>query len=123
MSSKSNLIAKFALDSDGKPRFIERGGLKHYMIRLGVEGAPEDAYAVTYKLDPSYYDSLREVRKAEDNFQEELTSYGDYVVQADVRSKERVEAIATNLSQALHRGHQEASTPEIESAIKDIENA
>jgi hypothetical protein len=118
--SDPKLIANFVLDSAGKPKSVERNGIKHYFLRLGVEDLPEDAYAVTYKLDESYYDPIRESRERADSFAEELTSYGDYVVQAKVRSKQGVEPIAENLSRALEIGHAGNRTPEIEAALEEI---
>ena len=115
------LVAKFILDQEGKPKIIERNGKRHYYLHLGVEAPPPGTYAVTYKLDESYYNPIRESRDIDKNFSEELTSFGDYQIQADIRTKERVEPILANLSQALYRSYQEELTPDIEAAIQDIE--
>jgi hypothetical protein len=118
--SDPKLIANFVLDPAGKPKAVEKNGVKHYVLRLGVEDSPDDAYAVTYKLDESYYDPIRESRERAANFVEELTSYGDYVVQAKVRSRQGVEPIAANLSSALEIGHSGNRTPEIQAALDEI---
>jgi hypothetical protein len=118
---KPDLVASFVLDQDGKPKITMEGDTKHYWIQLGVETPPPDAYAVTYRLHESYYDPIRESRAKDANFPEQLTSYGDFQLRADIRTKQRVEPISANLSQALLKGYKGRLTPDIEAAIKDIE--
>jgi hypothetical protein len=112
--------ATFTLDQEGRPVVVERGDLKHYQIKLRVENVPEDTYAVTYLLDESYYDPVREARDRDTGFAEDLMSYGDYTVQAKVRSREGVAAVAIPLSAALEAGHGKDSSAEIASALNDI---
>ncbi len=113
--------ATFDLDESGNPVLVESGKLKHYRIRLQMEGVPEDTYAVTYVLDDSYYEPIRESRKA-GQFFEKLTSYGDYTVQAKIRTKAGVLNVATPLSKALSAGHEQQITPAIEAALSDIKD-
>lgn len=117
-----NLVAHFVLDQDGKPKMIKAGDTKHYWIQLGVAEAPDDAYAVTYRLHDSYYEPVRESREHEVGFRQELTSFGDYTVRADIRTRSRVEPLVTSLSEALERGHSGHRTPEIETALEEIRN-
>jgi hypothetical protein len=117
---KPKLTATFELDDDGEPKKIMQGDLSHYIINVGVDDPPPDTYAVTYKLHPSYYDPIREVRSKDNQFEENLTSYGDFQVQADLRTGKRVEAVAANLSEALQRGYEGKTTPQIAAAISAI---
>jgi hypothetical protein len=112
--------AVFELDENGRPTFTRRGNLKHYRIRLHVENVPDDTYAVTYKLHDTYYDPVRESRDRNAGFAEDLTSYGDFTVQAKVRSKEGAVTLATPLSAALEAGHRAQLLPEIASALEVI---
>jgi hypothetical protein len=120
MERQPAIKATFRLDTQGKPLRIQQGDQKHYEIRLHVEGAPEDTYAVTYLLHETYYEPVRESVNAVQNFAEDLTSYGDYTVQAKLRTKQGIVTIASPLSQALAEGHQGQCTPAIEAALKDI---
>jgi hypothetical protein len=77
--------AQFILDQKGRPRYEQdEHGLRHYRIRLFVDGATPKVKAVTYKLHDSYYDPLREVfrddKNPDDRFSEVITSFGDYSV-------------------------------------------
>ncbi len=56
----AQLKARFILGEDGKPKYISDGTLRHYVIELFVEEVPEDAIGVTYQLDETYHDPLRE---------------------------------------------------------------
>ncbi len=112
--------AVFELDEKGQPLFVKGADHKHYRIRLHVENVPEDTYAVTYLLDESYYNPVREARDRAAGFTEELTSYGDYDLQAKIRSREGTAAVTTKLSAALEAGHADEVSPQIESALKDI---
>lgn len=116
---KPILKATFDLDQDGKPVRLEGGEKMHYQIRLGIENAPDDTYAVTYVLDDSYYEPIREARKSENKYAESLTSYGDYTVQAKIRTKGGILSLAIPLSEALSSGHEEI-TPDIAAALTDI---
>jgi pYEATS domain-containing protein involved in immunity len=118
--TEPELIAQFELDADGKPQAIDRGGTKHYRIVLKVAGAPEDAYAVNYKLHESYYDPERESRDSDAGFAERITSFGDYPVQVQLRTRKNVVPISEQLSSALQRGYRGVTTPEIIAAISDI---
>jgi hypothetical protein len=114
------LVAMFELDDKGRPKFEKRNGLKHYWIKLKVDGAPDDTYAVTYKLHESYYDPLRESRDRQNSFQHQLTSFGDYVVQAKIRAPQGIGSVAEPLKTALKRGHASNLSSPVVDALKDI---
>lgn len=120
--SAPKIRATFQLDESGTPVRIKQGDLTHYSITLHIEGAPEDTYAVTYTLHDTYYDPVREARNSEDKFSEELTSYGDYTVQANTRTKAGVFTISSKLSRSLAASYEDQITPEIQAALNDIRN-
>jgi hypothetical protein len=116
----TSIVATFELDDNGQPKFVARGDRKHYYIRLSLDQPPSDTYAVTYILHETYYDPVRESRDRATGFGEDPTSYGDYTVQAKVRTPERLLTEAVTLSSALANGHQQHLTPPIAAAIADI---
>ncbi|MBU8975850.1 hypothetical protein JI752_006810 [Lysobacter sp. MMG2] len=110
--------ASFVLDADGKPRGRSTG---NYEILLQVDGAPEDAYRVVYELDDSYYDPRREATDPSTLFSEELTSYGDYVIQARVRTTDHTVLAKRSLFEALKEAHAGNNHPAILKALHDIQ--
>ena len=118
--SEPTIKATFELDESGSPAAVRAGDLDHYRIKLQVDGAPADTYAVTYVLDPSYHSPVREVRNAEASFEERLTSYGDYTIQAKIRGREGITTIAVPLSKALRESYNEKSSSAIIAALANI---
>ena len=118
--SNPNIVAHFMLDPEGQPKVIKQADRKHYWIKLEIEGAPDDTYAVNYRLDDSYPDPVRESHNQSAGFAEELTSYGDYTLQAKIRRQSHIETVATDLSRALARGHADTLSPAIQAALRDI---
>jgi hypothetical protein len=114
------LTAQFDLDPTGQPKSLLRGSTRHYDIRLQLVGAPQDTYAVTYQLHDSYYDPVREARDPETRFSEHLTSYGDFTVNAKIRSRQGVFTVALPLSEALRDGHSSSMSPAIRAAIEEL---
>lgn len=107
------ICAEFQLDEKGKPITTTYNDLRHYKIRLFMQSVPQDTYAVTYKLHESYYNPTREVRRDKPQFEELITSYGDYIVKAELRGKKSFDLEAVELSQAL----KESYGPNIEGPI------
>jgi hypothetical protein len=103
--------AEFIVDDAKAPLVVEKDGKKHFHIRLFVDDAPTDAYAVTYELDPSYYDAVREARDADQAFAEDLTSFGDYTVRANVRTRSGRKLVRDELSRALARSYPHEEAP------------
>ena len=87
---------------------------------MQVDNAPNDTYAVTYLLHPTYYDPVRESRDRSEGFAEDLTSYGDFTVHAKIRSREGVMTVSAPLSTALETGYGAQLTPAIAAALDDI---
>jgi len=83
---------------------------------------PHDAYAVTYRLHPTYYDPIRESITRADGFAEEITSYGNYVITARIRTKSFAVELRRSLYDALHDTHGNDTEPSIIDALKDIRN-
>lgn len=98
--SNVTIKADLARDSDGNPEVIERHGRRHYKVRLWIDGAPDDAHAVTWYLHESYRDPVRETIDGPE-FSIQITAYGDYEVVARVRRRRFSETFRTNLSDAL----------------------
>jgi len=116
--NEPQICAEFVLDKEGnKPIAVEGASFR---IKLFIDGAPDDTHAVTYKLHESYYDRSREVREAP-RFEEEITSYGDYPVQAVIRRKKQSQVISEKLSAALERGYGKDASQAIRSAIAQIQ--
>ena len=120
MTRTPSLLAHFITNRAGDPVSEDDEGVAHYSIRLSVVDVPPDAYAVTYTLHESYYDPVRESRAKNRDFVEEITSYGDYTVRAEVRTKTRTIPVSTKLSAALARGHGPNITATIRNALNDI---
>jgi hypothetical protein len=118
--SLPRICAEFQLDEKGRPIATTRNNLKHYKIRLFMESVPQDTYAVTYKLHESYYNPTREVRRGNPKFEELITSYGDYIVKAEVRGKKSFDLEAVELSQALKESYGPNLAGPIREAIDEI---
>nr|VFK21206.1 MAG: hypothetical protein BECKLPF1236A_GA0070988_102923 [Candidatus Kentron sp. LPFa]VFK23598.1 MAG: hypothetical protein BECKLPF1236C_GA0070990_1000633 [Candidatus Kentron sp. LPFa] len=120
MQQTPQIEASFILDNDGKPKRKLSEKHKHYEVQLSVKDVPGDTYAVTYFLHPTYYNSVREVRDRDSNFAEDLTSYGDYEIQAKIRSSEYPLPLRRNLYEALAETYTGNTDTGILQALTDI---
>jgi hypothetical protein len=119
--NKPEILAKFELEDDGKPSFVAGDLLKHYSIQVFLKDAPSDISSVTYKLDPTYHQPIRKVPNVVPAFEESLTSYGDYEVQAALDARHGATMLKTSLSEALEKYYKDHEfAPEIAKAIEDI---
>lgn len=109
--------AEFLLDDKGKPKVRAS---RHYEIKVYVQDTPSDTHKVTYYLDPTYFDPVREARDGASQFAEELTSYGDYIVQAKIRTSDHSILAKRSLFEALHETYGNAPDPSIQKALDDI---
>jgi transcription initiation factor IIF auxiliary subunit len=118
---KVKVRAELILDSNKEPVSSRRSSLKHYEIRLFLEGKNPNINQVVYKLDPSYYDPIRETSDEKNNFAIETTTYGDYYVTVDVQVGSEVVRQEILLSDLLKQSYTEKENAAIDQAIKDIE--
>lgn len=109
--------AFLALDEKGKPKGRSSG---NYHIVLRLADAPADAHRVTYQLDDSYYDPVREVRDRDAQFSEEIESYGDYEIKATIRLKDHAILTSRALSEALREAHGDNPDPDVRKALEEI---
>jgi hypothetical protein len=113
------LRARFILDERHKPRESKKGDFE---IVLSLDGLPNGTDEVMYRLHETYYDPLRVVTPDENNplFEEEITSYGDYIVTA--RAKHGTDFLKTrqSLHKALYETHGHDPNPDVQRALKLI---
>jgi hypothetical protein len=122
------LVAFFELDDQGRPKFeTGRDGMRHYEIKLGVRGAPEDTAGMTYELDDSYYEPIRDVWKSDAKeagsgagFAEAITSYGDFTVKAKAITSSGPVKFGAKLTKALALGHRGTMNGAIQAAVDEI---
>ena len=117
LTGQPKIKARFLLDADGRPRGRSSG---HYAIRLSIDEPPPDSYAVTYELDDSYYDPIRESRNQSGGFPEEITSYGDYPIVAKIRTRHATTTIKRSLAEALDESHHGDPGEDVKKALSDI---
>lgn len=110
------LLAEFTQNRKGQFR-REQGS---YEIRLFIKDPPRDARLVIYKLHESYSQPRREVLEGEPDFQEYITSYGDYKVEVTVRTGRTRKRISRWLSSALEENYGSNANDKIRRAIDDI---
>jgi hypothetical protein len=120
--SAPKIVAEFITDSRGAPQYVEGPSRKHYRIRLSLRDAPPDVSRVTYKLDESYRQPLREVPIGVPHFQEEITSFGDYTVTAMLRRRAGTELVTNSLTAALHETYRSNLTPSVREAIDRLQS-
>jgi hypothetical protein len=115
------ITARFILDDQGRPRFEESpDGLRHYELALEVKNAPAEAYGATFELDPTYYDPVRSVRPDETGaLRLETTSYGDFVLTAQLNAKSPALPLRTSLARALRQSHPNPDAA-VQRALRDI---
>lgn len=81
------LGAKFQLDAKGKPLSGEEDDTKFYYIDLFLNPpAAATVREVTYLLDENtYWEPERTSKDASKQFQQTITSYGDFMVRVEVK--------------------------------------
>ena len=97
------IVAKFNLNSDGMPSFsLDKAGRRHFVVIFDIRNAPSEVIAVKYTLHPTYYDPVRTIpRGAGGGFPLKTTTYGDYVIQAELLSSRRSVLLSALVSEAL----------------------
>ena len=114
------LIAELDTDQAGRPLSIKAGGAEHFSIALKVKGASDNVQRVRYVLDPSYPNKVRTVPARIPEFEEPITSYGDYVIKVEYEEAGLTKSFTRLLSQALEDGLAESTSPDVRSAIDQI---
>ncbi len=122
---KGALEARFRLDAAGAPLFEpddEDPELRHYTIDLRLESPiAEDIESVTYFMeDETYADPLRVSDDRDNDFTEEISSYGDLEVEVTVQVGAHVYKQRAWLSNLLQAGHEGDASPAILDAIERI---
>jgi len=120
------ITAQFAKNANGEPELAEGSegqGQRHYKVVFNVTGAPADAYAATFELNPASYDPIRTVLPENNTFTLETTTHGNYDLNVKLRTKSSEMLLKDSIVQALLRGEQDNMTsPAVQSAISDISN-
>ena len=116
------LMVKFRLDEKGTPIFISQGSVKHFKIHISIDNSPDDTYAVNYQLHPSYISPFREERNRAEAFGFNTTTYGDYIISAELMGRKGNHIVSTLVSEALDRNHSEKNQF-ISDALKEIKEA
>jgi len=100
------ITVRLATDDDGSPEVeaATRDNLTHYKVVFEIENVPEDTYAATFELDPSYYDPVRTLRADEDGkFRLETSTYGDYPLIVRLHRKTGDLVLREGVARALRR--------------------
>ena len=116
------LKAEFLL-ADGKPMQLTTHNFKnaHYKVRLSIGNLPNTTYSVTYRLHESFYNPVREIFEGKtDGFPLQISTYGDFIVRAEVNSGTGVNAIAKSLTKALRDHYGENCAPSIDKVIQQM---
>lgn len=119
---RGKLKARFQLDADGDPLYVEDDGLRHYQLELTLE-SPRAAEidSVTYILDdPTYYDPVAQSDDSDNDFREEITSYGDFQVLVRVQIGGHEYEQRAWLSNMLEEGYADQTTPSVRNALNRI---
>jgi hypothetical protein len=122
---QGQLKARFQLDSEKEPMFEtypDDPRLRVYTIDVFLESKQaKDIKGVTYYLDdPSYVDPQGYSNDADNQFREEIASYGDVEILVTVEiGSHRYEQRAW-LSNMLENGHTDDMTPPIRAALQRI---
>ena len=116
------LKVAFRLNEKGNPMVIDKDSVKHYKIHVSVEETPNDVYSVNYILHPSYINPFREERNRDGGFGFDTTTYGDYVISAELKGKKGNAIISTLVSESLEKSHQ-PQNPALMEALKNIREA
>ena len=120
---KGQLKARFRLDADGQPLYEDDDdGLRHYTIDLTLESpAAPDIDSVTYYMDDeTYWDPVAVSNDRDNDFTEEISSYGDFEVEVTVQMRKHAYKQRAWLSSLLEAGHAGDTSPAIREAINRI---
>ena len=94
--------------------------LRHYKIRLFLETSNPQVERVIYKLDPTYYDPVRESLDASNKFAVETTTYGDYPVVVEAQVGGQLIRTRAQLTELLRERHADTQDHMIADALSYI---
>lgn len=117
---KGKVEAHLVLDANNHPEFIESGSRKHYKMSLQLMTANAEVRLVVFKLDPTYYNTLRESTDSSNHFAVDMTSYGDYNFIVEVTVGTEVARQEFRLSALLEEFHQPVENEQVQQALNDI---
>lgn len=116
---ETRFLAEFVRNADGQLRRTGKNK-NHFEIRLFIENAPPETKQVVYELHDTYPKPIREVPKGRRDFEEFITSYGDYVVNIEILG-DRILEMNDWLSSALENFYGKNPSRDVFEAIKSIE--
>jgi hypothetical protein len=124
-SVQGRLKARFRLDADGKPMYEPHPDdprLRVYTIDVFlVTPRAKEIKGVRYYMDdPTYVEPEGYSDEAENEFREEITSYGDVEIVVTVEMPNHNYKQRAWLSNMLENGHADDMTPAIRTAIQRI---
>lgn len=105
---------------EGHPQFEERENLRHYRITISLKTPNRDVTNVVYRLDPSYYNPVRESKDQDNDFKIHTTTFGDYYFDVDVQVGTQIVRQRALLSDLLKEAHGQSDNPEIKEALQYI---
>lgn len=122
---EGRLEARFRLDPDGEPMYEPDDDDKrrrHYMIDVFlVTPRAKEIKAVTFYMDdPSFGDPKGYSDDADNQFREEIASYGDVEIDVTVKMREHGYKQRAWLSNMLENGHAEDMNRAIRAALERI---
>jgi hypothetical protein len=118
---RGRVRAEMILDENNDPVSVKSPSHDHYKVRLFLETNNPDIQSVTYKLDPTYYDPVRESSNLAEQFGIELTTYGDYPVTVDAQVGNEIVRNVVPLSKLLKETYEHSKSPEIQVALNKID--
>ena len=110
---KPRFLAELVPDDEGKIH----DGYGNYDIRLFIENAPPETEKVVYELHETYIEPVNEVTDKSNNFELEITSYGDYVVNIEIHAG-KISELNVWLTQALKNFYGKNDDDKISRAIE-----
>jgi transcription initiation factor IIF auxiliary subunit len=116
----AKIRAEFVRDKQQRLVGIREIDIIHYCIRLYMDDLPPDTEKVVYQLHESYDNPRLTVKAGVPRFAEEITSYGDYQVKAQIHNNGNVDTVSVVLSEALAETYLADEAPEIKTALEQI---
>ncbi len=117
---QGDVHAEIVLDENENPVTLPGKKFNHYKVRLYLETQNPEVQSVTYRLDPTYYDPVRESTDVDGKFNVELTTYGDYPVTVDAQIGGEIVRKVVPLFKLLQEEYGASASPEIKSALEEI---